>query len=307
MPEAKVMPGLAPHVADVSGRETHYWVGGEGPPVVLIHGLGGAATNWTELAPLLARRHRVVVPDLPGHGRSAPLEEVRGLTSYANHVGLLAEQLDALPAAVVGHSLGGVVSLRLAEARPEDVRALALVCAAGIHRYARWAERALRITSLFRPDAAVARRRFEVARRARLRRAVFGHWGAVDAAALSERSVLGLLGPRAHATDVASARRALFQDDPRPDLHRVTCPTLLVWGARDRLVPLASGFEYARRLRAPIRTLAAAGHLVIVERADECAAILEQFFAGLDGVREVDELPLEAELLREPGTQGADA
>ena len=301
------MPGLESHVAEVSGHETHCWVGGDGPPVVLIHGLGGAATNWTELAPLLARRHRVVAPDLPGHGRSAPLAEVHGLTSYAEHVGLLAERLGALPAFVVGHSLGGVVSLRLAAARPDDVRALALVCAAGIHRHARWAERALQIASLLRPDAAVVRRRLEVARRARLRRAVFGHWGAVDAAALSESAVLGFLASRRDRTDVASARRALFQDDPRHELHRVTCPTLLVWGARDRLVSLASGFEYARRLRAPIRTLAGAGHLVIVERPAECATILEEFFAGLDGVREVDELPREAELVREPRAQRPDA
>jgi pimeloyl-ACP methyl ester carboxylesterase len=197
-----------------------------------------------------------------------------------------------LPAAVVGHSLGGVVSLRLAAARPKDVRALVLFCAAGIHRHARWAERALRIATLLRPDAAVRRRRREVARRARLRRAVFAHWGAVDAAALSERAVLGLLASRSDATDIASARRALFRDDPRHELHQVSCPTLLIWGARDRLVPLASGFEYARRLRAPIRALPAAGHLVIVERPAECAAILEEFFAALDGVGEVNERPL---------------
>ena len=272
------MPGLESHVADVSGRETRYWVGGDGPPVILIHGLGAAATNWTELAPLLARRRTVLAPDLPGHGHSEPLDEVRGLTSYAEHVGRLAERLGLLPAAVVGHSLGGVVSLRLAAARPADVRALALVCAAGIHRHARWAERALWIASLFRPDVVVARRAREVARRARLRRAVFNHWGAVDGATLSESAVLGLLTSRGRGTDVASARRALFQDDPRHDLHEVSCPTMLLWGARDRLVPLSSGFEYARRLRAPIRALPGAGHLVIVEQPAECAEILERFF-----------------------------
>jgi pimeloyl-ACP methyl ester carboxylesterase len=302
--EAKIMPGLESHVANVSGRDLHYWLGGDGPTVILIHGLGGAATNWTELAPLLARRHRVLAPDLPGHGGSEPLAEVTGLTSYAEPLALLAEQLEMMPAAVVGHSLGGVVSLRLATARPDAVRALALVAAAGIHRYARWDERALRIANLLRPDSALGRRHLEIARRPRLRRAVFGHWGAVDAAALSERAVLGLLGSRRHGSDVASARRALFRDDPRQDLHRIACPTILIWGARDRLVPLSSGFEYARRLRAPIRALPAAGHLVIVEQAAACAAILEDF---LDRIGEVDELPVEPELVREPGGERADA
>jgi pimeloyl-ACP methyl ester carboxylesterase len=298
------MPGLESHVANVSGRDVRYWVGGDGPPVILIHGLGGAATNWTELAPLLARRRRVLAPDLPGHGGSEPLAEVNGLTSFAEHVALLAERLDLFPAAVVGHSLGGVVSLRLAGARRDAVRALALIAAAGIHRHARWNERALRIASLLRPDAALARRHLAIARRPRLRRAVFGHWGAVDAAALSERAVLGLLGSRPDRSDVANARHALFQDDPRHDLHEIACPTILVWGARDRLVPLASGFEYARRLRADIRAVPAAGHLVIVEQPAACAAILEDF---LDRVGEVDELPVEREFVRERRGERADA
>ena len=169
------MPGLEAHVAEVSGVATRYWLGGDGPAVVLIHGLGGAATNWTELAPLLSRRRRVLVPDLPGHGTSAPLPDAEGLGSFADHVALLAEQLDVFPAAVVGHSLGGVVAVRLAAARPDEVRALALFCAAGIQRWGRWDERALRIAGLLRPDAGISRRRADVARRPGLRRLVFGH------------------------------------------------------------------------------------------------------------------------------------
>ncbi|MGH2450209.1 MAG: alpha/beta fold hydrolase, partial [Candidatus Limnocylindria bacterium] len=93
-------------------------------------------------------------------------------------------------------------------------------------------------------------------------------------------------------------------DDPRPDLDRVRCPTLLLWGARDRLVPLADGFEYARRLRCSIRSLPAAGHLVVGEQPEACAEILERF---LDRVGEVDELPLDAELLGELRCERADA
>lgn len=100
------------------------------------------------------------------------------------------------------------------------------------------------------------------------------------------------------------AGRALLKDDPRPDLDHVGCPVLLLWGSRDRLVPLADGFEYARRLRAPIRTLPAAGHLLVGEQPHACAAILERF---LDGIGEVEELPLDAELVRQLGRERADA
>ena len=80
-------------------------------------------------------------------------------------------------------------------------------------------------------------------------------------------------------------------------------PAILVWGARDRLVPLKDGFEYARRLRAPIRVLPASGHLVVGELPEACAAALEGF---LDRVGEVDELPLEAELVRQLRRERAD-
>ena len=65
-----------------------YFVGGEGPPLILVHGLGGAAANWTELAPLLVPNHRLLVPDLPGHGGSEALPAVSGLEPFADRVAL---------------------------------------------------------------------------------------------------------------------------------------------------------------------------------------------------------------------------
>jgi pimeloyl-ACP methyl ester carboxylesterase len=307
--EATLLPGFERRVAEIRGVRTRYFVGGEGPPLVIVHGLGGAAVNFTLLAPLLARRRRVLIPDLPGHGRSQPLDRVEGLTSYADHVAAVAESEHVLPAPVIGYSMGAVVALRLAVARPNDVTALALVGAAGIVSTTRRAQIWLGVTGALKPAKIMTRFRGTFARRPRLRWLPFGLWGAVDPPALRPEGVLGFLeGPSQH-TDVGSAGRALLGDDPRGDLDRVECPVLLLWGARDRLVPLADGFEYARRLRAPIRTLPAAGHLVVVERPHECAAILLQFLADepLDGVGEVDELPLDAELVRELGGERPDA
>jgi pimeloyl-ACP methyl ester carboxylesterase len=299
-----VRTGFESRVAEVDGVRTRYFLGGEGPPLVVVHGLGGAAVNFTELGPLLARRRRVLIPDLPGHGRSDPLERVDGLTSYVEHIAALAELEGMFPAPVLGYSMGGVIALRLAVSRPNDVSALALVSAAGIVSVTRRAQVWLAITGVLRPAQVMTRFRTTFARRPRLRWLPFGLWGAVDPPALSPQGVLGFLeGPSQH-TDVGAAGRALLKDDPRSDLARVGCHVLLLWGARDRLVPLDDGFEYARRLRAPIRTLPAAGHLLIGEQPHECAQILQRF---LDGVGEVDELPLEAELFRQLGRERADA
>jgi 4,5:9,10-diseco-3-hydroxy-5,9,17-trioxoandrosta-1(10),2-diene-4-oate hydrolase len=299
-----LLPGFTPHFAEIDGVRTRYFLAGEGPPLTLVHGLGGAAVNFTKIAPILARRRRVLIPDLPGHGRSDPFPEVDGLTTYARHVRAVARHEGMLPGAVLGYSMGGVVALRLAVEAPEDVQALALVAPAGIVSTKRRAEIWLAVTAALRPAQVMTRFRGTFARRPRLRWLPFGLWGAADPPALDPDAVLGFLeGPSQH-TDVGSAGRAMLGDDPRPDLDRVRCPALLVWGARDRLVPLADGFEYARRLRAPIRVLPASGHLVVGELAEPCAKIVERF---LDGVGQVDELPLEAELVRKLGRQRADA
>jgi pimeloyl-ACP methyl ester carboxylesterase len=229
---------------------------------------------------------------------------VEGLATYSRHVHKVAELEGMLPGAVLGYSMGGVVALRLVVEDPEDVTALALVAPAGIVSTTRRAEIWLAATAALRPAQVMTRFRGTFARRPRLRWLPFGLWGASDPTALDPEAVLGFLeGPSQH-TDVGSAGRALVEDDPRPDLDRVRCPSLLVWGARDRLVPLKDGFEYARRLRAPIRVLPAAGHLVVSERAEPCAEVLEEF---LDRVREVDELPLETELVRQLRGERADA
>jgi len=302
--EATLLQGFEPRVANVDGVRTRYFVGGEGPPLVVVHGLGGAAVNFTLLAPLLARRHRVLIPDLPGHGKTEPLERADDLTAYADHVAAVAELEGMFPAPLVGYSMGGVIALRLAVSRPKSVTGLALVAAAGIVSVSRRAEIWLAVTGALRPAQVMTRFRGTFARRPRLRWLPFGLWGAVDPPALAPEGVLGFLeGPSQH-TDVGMAGRALLRDDPRPDLDHVRCPVLLLWGSRDRLVPLVDGFEYARRLRAPIRTLPAAGHLLVGEQPHACAAILVDF---LDRIREVEELPLDAELVRQLGRESADA
>ncbi len=75
----------------MKGARLRYFTAGEGEPLVLVHGLGGAAANWVELAPALARRRRVLVPDLPGHGASDPAPAAPNLAAYADRLALVIE------------------------------------------------------------------------------------------------------------------------------------------------------------------------------------------------------------------------
>jgi pimeloyl-ACP methyl ester carboxylesterase len=260
----------------VRGTRIRYFVGGEGPSLVLVHGLGGAASNWVELTPALVRRYRVLALDLPGHGGSAPLPAAESLTPFADVVVAVAEREALLPAGIVGHSLGGVVALRLALRHPDAVEALLLAASAGISSGTRAREVAVTTLVLTRPARLAAPFRRLIARHAWLRYLVFGFFEVSDPAALSPAAVDGFLaGPALH-TDVLSAGRALVADDPRVDLGAVRCPCLVLAGARDRMVPVEDAVEYARRLRAPLRIVPDCGHLVIGERPDACVEAIDE-------------------------------
>jgi pimeloyl-ACP methyl ester carboxylesterase len=264
---------------DFRGTRLGGLVGGppQGSAVLLLHGLGGSSSNWALVAPELARTRRVLVLDLPGHGRSAPLPAAPGLGPYADAVAAVVEQEDLGQVDLVGHSFGGLVSIRLAVRRPELVGRVVLAAAAGISSSTRWAERVLAFLGWVQPGRKLSPYWKAVAGSDTLKRAVFSHWMADDPEALSRVAVEALLRDINLHTDTDSAWRAMTQDDPRADLHRVRAPALVLWGASDHQLPLEDAFELARRLHAPVRVIAKCGHLLIVERPDACLDAIEAF------------------------------
>lgn len=253
-----------------------YHVGGAGEPLLLVHGLGGSADNWVEALPELLRRYRVFAVDLPGHAGSGRLPRGATIDDFAAAAGAVLEAEGVGRALVAGHSLGGLVSLRLARSRPELVRGLLLVAPAGIATTSRITETLVFAAATIRPGRAVARFRHRWADRVWYRRALFRPWFVSDAVALSARATHGLLSAQARHTDTKAAGRAMIADDPRQDLPGITCPVLILWGARDAQLPLEDAFEYARRLRAKLRLVADCGHLVIVERPHAVVDCLDE-------------------------------
>lgn len=252
------------------------------PPLVLVHGLGGTIENWRALAPALAARHRILVPDLPGHGRSEALPEAPNVDPLADAVLALAEAEEIASAVWIGHSLGGLVGLRAAARRPDAVRGLVLAASAGIGSTSRAAQVTLTLLGLVQPGKAIApfRRRWSHSRLGR--RAAFGWWGVADADGFEPEAAESFLVGPAYRTNTRQAGRALLATDPRDELDKVACPCLCLWGASDSWVKLEDGVEYARRLRAPLRTIAGCGHLLIGERPDACLAAIEEFVESLD-------------------------
>ena len=276
------LPGFEERRIRYRATGIRYLVAGSGPPVALVHGLGGFAGNWRAIAPALAAERRVIVPELPGHGGSEPLRAAPTLDPFAEAMLAVLEAEDALPAPWVGHSLGGLVGLRAAARRPAAITGLVLAAAAGISSATRIGQATVTAVGVVKPGRILGRRRTLVSRSRLGRTIAFGWWGVADPAGLDpELAEAFLAGPPQH-TDTLSAGRALVATDPRLDLERVACPCLCLWGADDNWVPLQDGMEYARRLRAPLRSIAGCGHLLIGERPDAVLRAIREFLAEIE-------------------------
>lgn len=112
----------------VDGLRYALRTGGDGPPVLLLHGFTGRGSDWARFLPALRRRHRTIAVDLPGHGRSETASDPtrHGLDRMAADLAAFLRALDAVPAAVLGYSMGARVALRLALDHPRVVERLVL-------------------------------------------------------------------------------------------------------------------------------------------------------------------------------------
>jgi pimeloyl-ACP methyl ester carboxylesterase len=116
----------------LAGISTAVLEGGNGPPVILLHGPSGYAAHWMRVIPKLMATHRVIAPDLPGHGASDVLEGRLDADHVFRWLGELIEQTCASPPALVGQLLGGAIALRFAAAHPARISRLILVDTFGL-------------------------------------------------------------------------------------------------------------------------------------------------------------------------------
>lgn len=248
------------HHVEVAGARVEYVDYGSGPPLLLVHGMGGRWATWIANIPALGEHYRVIAVDLPGFGGSDPLPWGAGFPDYVDVLEGLLNELGVPSVAVFGHSLGGLVSLTLAGTAPERVRCLVLVSGGGapLTRL-----RLVAIQSAFRvlrllftaPGARWMLRRPAVSRTL-LRPAVH-----------SPRSIpaalIRVMVPSSITPGFLDAIRLGGAGLRSLDLASVVAPALLVWGRKDRILPLAYAEELALRLKA--------GRLVVLDRVGHCA------------------------------------
>lgn len=250
---------------DVAGKKTQVTVGGSGPPLLYLHSAGGE-TEWTLPHEKLAQNHTVYVPACPGFALSDGLDQIDDMVDLVWHyVDLLdALELDRVP--VAGYSLGGWLGVELAIHRPERIEKLVLTVAAGLHLdEAPMAE-------LFIDDLD------------EMRELVFydPQHETVPLAmptSLEDRRILNWIRAR-EATARIGWNPYLHNPKLKQHLHRIACPTLIIWGRHDRLIPLAHGEYYANHIPgAQLEIIEECGHMVPFEKADAWSQLALAFLA----------------------------
>jgi pimeloyl-ACP methyl ester carboxylesterase len=267
---------------EIDGREVSVVdTGGDGPPLLFVHGLGGLWQNWLLNIPAVMGSHRCVAFDLPGFGGSPlPRGEV-SIPGFARTADAVCDRLGIDCPVVVGHSMGGFVGAELALSFPTRVARLVLVSAAGLStEYA-----------IGQPVMAAARgwaaltahtgvRSAGVVRRPRLRRA------ALQAIVrYPERLSLPLateLVRGAGAAGFVPAFEALKAYSFRDKLPRIEIPALIVWGRNDILIPVDDADMFEELIGENARSVIFddTGHLVMLERPSRFNVLLASFIAG---------------------------
>ena len=268
--------------AVLHGRPVTYAAAGAGPVLLLVHGMGGGYENWRDVIPPLARRHTVIAPDLPGHGASAPGSGDYSVAALAVGLRDLLLALGHERATLVGHSLGGGIAMQLAYQFPELAERLVLVSsgglgpevslvlrAAGLPGLELWIAVTARAASWVGPAVGRALSAVRLQPSPATAEVAAGYASLSDsgrrAAFLATlRSVINVSGQRIDASDRLYLTAGI--------------PTLIVWGARDPVIPVSHGERaHAAIVGSRLEIFDGVGHIPQLEAPERFVAVLERF------------------------------
>ncbi len=273
------------HRIRIDDREVNYVEMGEGPPLVFVHGLGASWQSWLENLPEFARDHRVIAMDLPGFGYSEMPPEDISIERYARWTCALLDALGIESAALVGNSMGGFIAAEMAIRSPERVQRLAVVSAAVFWQSYRRAQPLVGLARLSEAYVARALTRSTdaVATRPRLRSWALASAGFRYPHLISKELAHELVRSARRTDGFLPALEALADYPLEEELPKIGCPTLIVWGAHDTLVPAKD----AKRMQELIpgsrsEVFERTGHVAMLERPERFNRLLREFLAPVE-------------------------
>ena len=267
----------------IHGHRIAYHRAGDGPVLLLVHGMAGTARQWRHVFASLAERFTVVAPDMLGHGESAKPEAEYNLSAHANVLRDLLVALGHERATLVGQSYGGGVAMQLAYQAPELCERMVLVSSGGLGREVSPLLRGLSVPGVEQLFPLVC---------SPLLRDLGERVGAFLADFELQRSPAGEEIWRSYAGLAdAETRRAFFRTLRAVIDHRGQSvsaadrlyltehiPTLVVWGADDAIIPVQHGYDAVRALPGSrLELFDGVGHFPHCERPDRFAAVVTDF------------------------------
>jgi pimeloyl-ACP methyl ester carboxylesterase len=250
---------------NVRGHDVRYYTGGCGEPLLVIHGGGGDASTWLRNIEELSSSYAVYAPDLPGYGDSQPLEGRYYIPELAAFIDDFSESLGLEKFHLVGHSLGGGVALNYALRSPHKIKKLVLVSSLCLGKEIAFWVRLLSIPALLRSVGAVTMALFKGARWV-VRKLLKGVEFVIPFSPASISIGGSITTFREQALVLANR------------LDDVLMPTLLVWGAKDGIVPVKHAYVAARAIPdCQLKVFASRGHNVHRDEVSEFSHVLRGF------------------------------
>ncbi len=242
--------GIHGHYAQVGPYRVHYYEGGEGPPLVFVHGLGAESLNWVHAMLDMRHQYHVYAIDLLGHGDTVKPDIAYSIEQQSEMLHQFLATQNIKSADVVGVSMGGWVALKLAIEHPDVVNRLVVADAAGLKFQTN-----LTVKN-FLPTNADELNRFMAMLTPRQYPAPYP----------VRRAFLNRIAERAWITRRIFSSFLTYQDVLDGKLQSVKAPTLVIWGKQENMIPLSVGEEMKQQLpNASLLVCADSGHLAVFE------------------------------------------
>jgi pimeloyl-ACP methyl ester carboxylesterase len=270
----------------IHGHDVTYRMSGEGPTVVLIHGIAGSSTTWRAVMPALAERYTVIAPDLLGHGHSAKPRGDYSLGAYASGIRDLLAVLGQERGTVVGHSLGGGVAMQFAYQFPERIERLVLVASGGLGKEVSPLLKAVTLPGAEYVVPMLLHRHIRELVEWPGSQARKVGWRPNDTLAEIWRSYTTLTDRHGQQAFIHTVRSVIDVAGQRVSAHdrlylAEAVPTMIVWGDRDRIIPVAHAHAAAESIPgARLEILEGAGHFLPWRNADRFLPIIEDFLSS---------------------------
>jgi pimeloyl-ACP methyl ester carboxylesterase len=261
------------------GAQTAVLEGGEGAPLVLLHGPASYAAAWLRVIPGLVTGWRVIAPDLPGHGASEPFAPALDVERVMGWLDDLIECTCAAPPVLVGHAIGGAIAARYAAEHGERLGGVVLVDTFGLRPLQPDPGFGAAIQAFMTGPSEQAFDRlwsfcaFDVAA---LRRALGAQWPALTAYSLDRAYTPGLLAGQYRFIELFGMPAI----EPTA-LARIAVPTALIWGRHDLATPLSVAAEAGARVGWPLHVIDDAGDEPSMEQPEAFLSVLRSALGAM--------------------------